>query len=150
MPSYLLGYLEAMAALNKNYNQYSCKTDLLLDVDINCEIDVIIAKIYKDIPLTPILHKREVVPDWLEIEKKLSEDFLLKEPFFDNISNDILTNRRKYLSFKITDIIEFIFNNSEIQKTYKVAVTFMENTSTCLCYLFCWKTNVLVLQFCES
>jgi hypothetical protein len=59
MSSYLSGYLDTLSAFNKIYNKYTCKTDLLLDINDSINITDLINKTYEGTPLCPIVQKEK-------------------------------------------------------------------------------------------
>jgi hypothetical protein len=78
--------------------------------------------------------------------------YLLNNILGENISDnsDKLIDRRKYISFRIMDMIDFVIGDYPNPKVYKINVEIKNSDSKCVFFAIAFNGHILALQFLHN
>jgi len=149
--SKLNGYMEGVISFNGNIREYSSNA-FLLNVGSNIgNIQESIASHFSPFAKIKKFNFNEIKNDLTGLEKDI-QNYLVVTPFGEESfpSEKKLIDWKKYISFRIMDIVDLIIGDYLKPVVYKVMVVFEESgtLSTFFCISFGEKT--LVLQFLHN
>ncbi len=148
------GYLTGIVALNGQINDYYAGAFFLNDVDEETIESALTTYFAPNCQINFLNKRTEISLRKLESEiQGFIADNLLGENAYA-IDATILSDRKKYIAFKIMDMIDFVISENESaskprvhEHVHKIEAGFEDSSSnfTFFCISFC--NQVLVLQF---
>lgn len=146
------GYLNGIASISGNIREYSANAQLLNAPDDKKAIRSSIINFFspevtfKKIDIEKI--KLGFAGLELDIQNYILDD--VAEVQQSELGQRWLLDRRKYLSFRVMDLIYLITEYDTDRNIYKVAANFTDDNSTVIFYCIPFDGQILVLQFLHN
>jgi hypothetical protein len=148
------GYLAGVVVLNGQINDYYAGA-FLLNVIKNETLESALAAYFSPNCQIHFTNKRAEI-DLRKLESEI-QGFIADNLFGNKtefIESTILSDRRKYISFKIMDMIDFLISENEFspkpcikEQVHKIEAEFEDTTSDFTFFCISFADKVLVLQF---
>lgn len=152
--AWLDGYLTGVVSLNGQINDYYAGA-FLLNVNEEETLESALAAYFAPNCQIHFTNKRAEI-SWGQLESEIqgfiADNILsIKTEFFEST---ILSNRKKYISFKVMDMIDIIISGNKCssepyvkEQIYRIEAKFEHRTSNSILYCIFFGAKVLALQF---
>ncbi|MEW8623918.1 MAG: hypothetical protein AB2559_20280 [Candidatus Thiodiazotropha endolucinida] len=145
--AWLDGYLNALSSIDGGLRSYFA-TAFILESDNKSAASTLADFFKPEISLS--ISRVDEINDWHGYLEQALVDVLLKIPLGVQREDDLVSERRKYLAFRIMDSIGSMIESYEKSLLLDVEVTCINHESRCRFFLISCNEQYIVLQFTDE
>lgn len=145
--AWLDGYLNALSSVDGKLRSYFASA-FILESNNKAASSALVDFFKPEISLS--FSKFEEIVDWHGYLEAALSDVLLKNPLGVRCEDDLVCERRKYLSFRIMDAIGSMIGSYEKSLLFDAEVKCVNPGSRCRFFLVSYNEKYIVLQFMDE